>query len=130
MEAGLRVWNFTYLKRSTNASHCVWVCFFVCFTLSTTFHLAITRFAYPLLEDILLAIASGPHGEFQRHLYRISSLASGSAIHCLSCFLFPVFSSFLPSFRLNTVTSTLSSQIYHINCFITVFSGFGILAWV
>lgn len=93
----------------------------VYFTLSTSFYLAITGFTSLPLEDILLAIASGPHGEFHSHLHRLSLLASGSAIHCLICFLFPVFRCFFPSFKTNRMRSVLSSQIHHIHCFVTIF---------
>lgn len=102
MKAGLQVGNFTaiYISKEaqTHPALVGWFCLFVCFTLSTSFHLAITGFPCPPLEDILLAMASGPHGEFHRHLYRFSPLVSGSAVHCLSCFLFPVFGSFFSKF--------------------------------
>lgn len=84
------------------------VCVRVCLFLFVCFHLV--YFFSPSHQRICIS-ASGaysssnsicPHGE----LYRFLSAASGSAVYCVSCFLFPVFSSFLSGFKLNKDKST------------------------
>lgn len=103
-----------YFKRSTNTSCFGWLVLFICL-----FHLV---YFFSLSHHRISMSTSGGYSSSNGiwALWWVPQAFVQIFSTCL-CFLFPVFGSFFPSFKLNTVTSVLSSQIYRINCFITVF---------